>query len=145
MMRDLAQATITASALKPTDVIGLPYSPALLLDGHFDASITDSPDFASGCQWGFQSYADDMELCDEQGNCFLVDRYYEWREVEAFVVENVAIAYEYQQTPLPFCAAMVLGWLSALVLVQNNEALRGLSLLVMLVTHYQEQSWKEAA
>lgn len=145
MMRDLAQATITASALKPTDVIGLPYSPVLLLDGHFDASITDNLDFASGCQWGFQSYADDVELCDEQGNRFLVDRYYEWGEVEAFVVENVAIAYEYHQTPLSCCTAVVLGWLSALAFVQYHDALCGLSLLMELVTSYQKQQWEAVA
>ncbi len=35
---------------------GLSYSPALLLDAHLSASITDHPHFPYACQLGFESY-----------------------------------------------------------------------------------------
>lgn len=38
----------------------VPYSPALLLESSFDASVTDSDEFHLGCKWGFDAYFDTM-------------------------------------------------------------------------------------
>jgi hypothetical protein len=97
------------------------YSPALLLDGRFDASITDTFAFAEGCASGFEGYCDAVAVSGE--GC------QSWLEVCRFVVEVVTDAGSDFCGDVGYC----LGWLSALALENCPLALRGSGLLTMLV------------
>src|SRR5579885_711042 len=108
----------TVTQVKPTGFSGLPYSPVLLLDARFDASITDCSWFRDACSDGFEHYFEEVYEADESGDV-VVDRVYTWREVEREIVEHVTRRYDaaerfYGVPCLPFRAGFMLGWLSAL-------------------------------
>lgn len=132
-------------SLAPSYFVDLPYSPALLLDAGFDASITDPADFRSACDAGFDDYFEMMYCWSEtRTDLVFVDRFYTWLEVQGGIVGNVVRTYGpseqfFRVTPLSWRAGFVLGWLSALALVDRPLALRGLCLLVLLVPSCQKE------
>ncbi len=144
MALHLAQATVTAFPLLPSAFIDMPYSSGLLLDGRFDASLTDDPQFRSACKSGFEAYFEDMYEDGTSDDVF-VDHFYrydevvdflmEWRELsmgDAFFEERFGV-----HTPLAWHVGFMLGWLSALALTDRELALRGLGVLVADVTRVQ--------
>jgi len=121
-----------------TDVIDMPYSPALLLDGRFDVSLTDDPEFHDVCEWGFHSYFDDMwdvrPGATSRGfdDFILVERRYTVAYVMGEVLANMRGTND-AGSSLVRCVGVSLGWLSALALVQCSEALEGLAVLLLCV------------
>jgi hypothetical protein len=145
--------TIVSAA--PLDFVDLPYSPALLLDAGFDASITDCLDFRDACQDGFGSYFEEGWEDDGQGNEVFTNHFNTWHEVRGEIVGAVARRYDaverfHEQqlggvVPLSWRAGFALGWLSALALADRALALRGIGLLAWLVPSCQREEAKRAA
>jgi len=126
----------TCSSLPVAAVVcDLPYSPALLLESSFDASITDSDEFRRGCQWGFDAYFEDMYVTGEsETELVFVAKCYTWAEIVEFVTQN-ALG---ENAPGYFIsrdwrAGFGLGWLSALALTNRREAMMGLTMLTALI------------
>jgi hypothetical protein len=109
----------------------MPYCPVFLLDAKFDASITDHPEFPKACEWGFETYFEEMYQWDEsRENLVFVTRSYTWEEV----VEGVVRAALFEEMPgcvvsVASRAGGVLGWLSAHALVNRSEALLAVTVL----------------
>lgn len=128
MTQKQAQVTVETALMFPFDLISLPYSPALLLDGRLSASITYDPDFHNSCEWGFDCYLGEIE-CDERGLCTTTSD-----EARAFVRTEVLYVHPVVgQVPLVCRVGVVLGWLSALAFTQYQEAMEGLRLLTELM------------
>ncbi len=128
MTQQLIQAVVETASMVPFDLIGLPYSPALLLDGRLSASVTDDHGFRSACEWGFDCYLGEIE-CDERG-LWTTTR----DEARVFVQsEMLHIHPAVGQVPLVDRVGVVLGWLSALAFTQYHEAMEGLRLLTELM------------
>src|SRR6266704_6973752 len=106
------------SPLTVADCVDLPYSPALLLDSKFDASITDDSEFCEGCETGFDAYFESMYQWNEaRTDTVFVQQWFSLGEVLAFVAENVFAEDEHDRLlPLGWRAGFLLGWLSALAL-----------------------------
>jgi len=113
----------------------VPYSPALLIESSFDASITDSDEFRRACQWGYDAYFEDMYVTGEsETELVFVARCYTWVEMVEFVMQN-ALG---EHAPGYFIsrdwrAGFGLGWLSALALTNRREAMMGLTMLTALI------------
>ena len=113
----------------------VPYSPALLLESSFDASITDSDEFRKACQWGYDAYFEDMYITGESETALVfVAKCYTWAEIVEFVTQN-ALG---ENAPGYFIsrdwrAGFGLGWLSALALTNRQEAMMGLTMLTVLI------------
>ena len=130
---------MTDSAIASIDANGLPYSPALLLDGRFDASITDDPEFRDACESGFDCFLGDR--CDDGE--VSASHSYTWRGVEEEVVHNIVRRYDIHELaqellfgpfpPLSWRAGFMLGWLSALASMNASLAWQGVDLLAVLV------------
>jgi hypothetical protein len=122
--------------LTSEEVIGLPYTPALLLEGRFDASITDDPAFSDGCGTGFNGYYD--VLSDGlEGYCPV-------SEMRRFMVELVTTpgggpVWLDQRSGFRWQVGYGLGWLSALARSQYQEATKGLKLLMQLVERSEDK------
>ena len=123
-----------AVALTVAGYVELPYAPTLLLDSRFGAWVTDDAAFRSACRIGFEVYSEGRCERDSDGKLMGVEQPYTWAEIVGFVVEQVL----YEDRP-GYCASVgwragfVLGWLSALALVNRAEALRALVVLRALV------------
>jgi hypothetical protein len=113
----------------------LPYPPALLLESSFDASITDSDEFRRGCQWGYDAYFEDMYVERESETALVfVAKCYTWAEIVEFIIQNTLG----ENAPGYFIsrdwrAGFGLGWLSALALTNQQEAMMGLTMLTALI------------
>ena len=130
--------TLTAVAsVSIADCSDMPYSPALLLDGRLDASITDNSDFHDACEWGFNSYFDGMSVprpgATSRGfdDFMLVEKRYTAHYVIGEIVANMREIND--DNRLVSAVGVSLGWLSALAFVQRLEALQGLEALMLLV------------
>ncbi len=124
--------------LAPSLFVDLPYTPALLLDAHFGAEITDHRKFAVACQDGFEWYFSAMWQPTEDKEEVFVERVYTWAEVEKQVMGDMMRRYDLSEVvfgapSLPWRAGFVLGWLSGLALCDRGLALRGLELLKTVV------------
>jgi hypothetical protein len=133
-----------------SDDIGLPYSPALLFDAGFDASITDGSDFSLACQNGFYGFFEDMYEDDASGDGVFVGCSLTYLDVERVLVRNVVRHYNvlekfYGFSPLSWRAGWALGWLSALALFNRPLALQGIDLLSVLVPSCQKKEMGRAA
>ena len=126
----------TRSSLAVAAVVcEVPYSPALLLESSFDASITDSSEFRKACQWGFDAYFEYMYEFDSSGvELVFVSRLYTWVEIVELVVET-ALREDWAgyQISRDWRVGFGLGWLSALALVNRQEAMMGLTMLMALI------------
>ena len=133
----LLEHSRTLTAVAPasiTDCSDMPYSPVLLLDGRFDASLTDYVHFHRLCEAGFDGYFEATWV----GGDWVIERARVYEEAAAFVrFEMLHVSPDYGIESLPIRAAFVLGWLSAFALVNRYAALRGLHLLVSLVESEQ--------
>lgn len=111
---------------EPIDFHGLSYSPALLLDARLGAAITDDPEFRPACKWSFDELL--WEMRDgELASCME-------RGVREFVRgEMLGVDPIEGQAPLVMRVGVVLGSLSALALVQYEEAKEGLQELMRLL------------
>src|SRR5207248_9007164 len=68
----------------------VPYSPALLLESSFDASVTDSDEFHLGGRWGFDAYFDTMYHWGEsKAELVFGEKHYIWAEIVEFVFQTV--------------------------------------------------------
>jgi hypothetical protein len=132
--------------LSPSLFVDLPYSPVLLLDAHFGADLTDHKDFVTACGEGFEFYFENMyHYGSEDLPEVFEDYFYTWPEVEDVVIENVMLSSPGEQVyvrmfgpiSLAWRAGFVLGWLSALALVDRVLALCGLALLQQKVQTLQ--------
>ena len=119
----------------PSAYVDIPYSPALLLDARFDASIVDSERFRDGCVSGFDTYFDELYVRVAGQEYAFVDRVSTWDEVEKMVVEWFLEEDEEGDVSLRWNAGFMLGWLSALALTDRVLALRGLDMLQVLVSY----------
>ena len=132
-----------------SDDIGLLYSPALLFDAGLDASITDHPDFSDACRDGFRDFVWDMYEDGKEGNGVFVSRSYTYPEIEREIVLGVARRYDageqfFEQKcgyfpSLSLRTGFMLGWLSALALIDRPLALRGVRLLGLLAPSCQRE------
>src|SRR5579885_2153137 len=117
MARDQAEVREEVPMLTLAQWAELPYSPALLLDSRFDASITDDEEFRKACQCGFDGYFDVLSGSDASGVFTVVEHDYSWSEVVCFLVEDVMAADEaMSRISRAWRAGFGLGWLSALAL-----------------------------
>lgn len=124
-----------AAPLTLVDYAEMPYSPALLLDSKFDASLTDDPEFRIGCKWGFDAYFEFMYRLDKaSGKSVFVAEVYTWHEVVRFILNNVmderGVADDRYRG---WRAGFLLGWLSALALTDRVLAVNGLAVVERLV------------
>lgn len=139
-MLNQAQVMIKVSPLTVADFVDLLYSPALLLESRFDASITDDPEFRASCEWGFNAYFELMWEPNALGDDFVfVTKLYTSAEVVASVVRDVWPEKKamWLVPSLPWRAGYALGWLSALSLIQLREAGEGLAVLTVLVSQIE--------
>ncbi len=140
MLLEHSQTFMAVAPVSVADVIDMPYSSALLLDGRFDASLTDTSLFSRAGKSGFESYVESMWNEDEAGNEVFVGRLYKRSAVLNIVRQN-AVVDKVFASELAWRVGFVLGWLSALALVQPDDALVGLRFLRELVGYEQwEQS-----
>ncbi len=121
--------------LTAADFRDVPYSPALLLESRFDASITDDDEFAKGCAWGFDAYFEEMFQWNEtRTELVFVQKAYTWAEVVSWLIEGVLTGDEPASlTSRAWRAGFLLGWLSALALTRRPMALLGLEVLHALI------------
>ncbi len=132
------QVQHTTSSACPTDSIGLPYSPALLLDVRLDVSITDHPEFSPACQQGFEVarvvMREDVAIGTFPYSCSVFTD---------FVRDNLLCeGSSHLVLRLAYSVGYVLGGLSALACSQYQEAQEGLHELTRLLDCAQDsQSW----
>jgi hypothetical protein len=132
----IEQGTQTTASVTPLDFIDMPYSPALLLEGRFDASITDHVDFAVACREGF-------ECCLEEIDDFC-GLFASWDGMEREIVRTMTRCYDKTEQywgvcSLPDRAGFMLGVLSAYAYVDRLLVLCGLGLLTKLVPSCQKE------
>jgi hypothetical protein len=127
---EIRQPVLTVAAFAE-----VPYSPALLLESSFDASVTDSDEFHLGCKWGFDAYFDTMyELGASKAELVFVEKHYTWAEIVEFVIQTVLGEDPPGYVTLrAWRAGFGLGWLSALALTNRREARMGLTMLTTLL------------
>lgn len=118
-----------AAVVKPSEVVDLPYSPALLLDVHCPVVVVADEDFSTACQVGFDMYFEDMFHGKLLESLQFEDHFYTWEEVERMVRDLLSAA---SGERLTWRVGMSLGWLSALALTDRLLAGRGLELLCSL-------------
>ena len=113
----------------------VPYSPALLLESSFDASVTDSDEFHLGCKWGFDAYFDTMYHWGEsKAELVFVEKHYTWAEIVEFVIQTVLGEDPPGSVTLrDWRAGFGLGWLCALALTNQREARMGFTMLTTLL------------
>jgi len=123
------------SPLTVADCVDMPYSPALLLDSKFDASITDDPEFRAACETGFDAYFESMYQWNEaRTDTVFVGRRFSRGGVLAFVAENVFAEDEHDGLLLVgWRGGFLLGWLSALALTDRVTATQALAVVEVLL------------
>lgn len=111
------------------DLAGIAYSPALLLDGRFDVTITDDPVFDKACEAGFDAFFESMyQHVEGQDGLVFVEREYTLLAVKNEMLQAMLIDLN-SSNRLAWRAGFLLGWLSALALGQRDTALYGLGVL----------------
>ena len=124
-----------AGSLTPVDVDAVSYSSALLLPVQFDTCITADPEYRRAHEDGFVDFLEQLsELLDDESE----QPPFTWDDVKHEIIRNVfdtrkVFASDFSVTVLAWDAGFMLGWLSALALVDRPLALRGLKLLVIFV------------
>lgn len=127
----------------PADCSQIEYTPTLLLPLSLPASFLAESDYSSSCQWGFNTYFEEMLEPNEEGTDFVVvNHFYTRAEVASWVVECFFPTRLPGPVALVDCVGVIHGWLSALALVDRELALCGGDLLVALVNHrLVSQQW----
>jgi hypothetical protein len=128
----LTQVLQTRS-LPPTDFQDISYSPAFLLPVQFDTRLTLDPEYQKACHVGFD---DGIERLSEEDEREL----FTWDMVRNEVLTSLLDVQRVLPPGFPTCSlawasGFLLGWLSALALVDRLLALRGLELLTVLLIY----------
>jgi hypothetical protein len=120
------------SLLTMADLAEMPYSPALLLESRFDASVTDNPEFRAACEIGFDAYFDGLIELDEESHVTFVEKPHTWAELVAFVDETAGVTGSQGRHGVSFAwgSGFGLGWLSAHALVKREDAVMALGRLM---------------
>jgi hypothetical protein len=146
MKRNLTQQLLADFTPASEVLENMLYSPALLLDGRFDASFVDHADFGVACRVGFEAWIEETFGYDEHGQLVLDRASYTQREVGDVLVANVCRRYDggeafFGVPSLPWRAGFLLGWLSALALLDAALAVRCVGILsdVVLLQKYEEE------
>ena len=128
---DSLSLTVSAAAF-----VDLPYSPALLLDSSFSATITDDSEFHTACESAFDAYFEEMYELDGNKSVF-VEKFYSGSDMVIFVLENVLHWKEDDRlaglSSVAWDAGFALGWLSAHALVDRPASLLALEVLRALI------------
>ena len=75
--------------LSPAQFKELHYTPTVLLESKFDASITDHVDFPVACEWGYDAYFDEMYQWNADRTAMLfVEHIHTLAEVQAKLIEE---------------------------------------------------------
>jgi hypothetical protein len=128
--QQVQQMTFSASS---DDFKGLAYSPALLLDAHLSAFITDHPHFPYACQFGFESYYEAIQK--HRGKTL-----YSRSQVIDFVWDHLFDENGKGLIPyLSYSVGYILGGLSAIALNQYQDAQEGLKELTTLVARFENK------
>jgi hypothetical protein len=117
--------------LTPDDFQDISYSPTLLLPVQFDTSLTLDPEYQEACQVGFD---EGFGLLSEEDEREL----FNWDMVKNEVLTSLLDVQKvlppgFPTLSLAWASGFLLGWLSALALVDRSLALRGLELLTVLL------------
>jgi len=126
----------TTSVLSAAAFVEMKYSPAVLLEASLGADITDDAEFRKACEWGFDAYFEEMYHWNaSHTDLEFLETCYTWSEVVEFVIEVVLGEYQELAVMPSRCwrAGFVLGWLSALALVNRFDAVRAVTLLRALI------------
>lgn len=128
----LSQASGTCS-LSFDDFQDISYSPAFLLPAQFDTRLTLDPEYQKACQVGFD---DGIERLSEEDEREL----FTWDMVRNEVLTSLldvqrVLPPGFPTLSLAWASGFLLGWLSALALIDRPLALRGLELLTVLLIY----------
>jgi hypothetical protein len=132
------------SPLTPVDVDAVSYSSALLLPAQFDPCITADPEYQRALEAGFMDFLELFcELLDDEDEDESEQLPLTWDDVKHEIIENVfdtrkVFAPDFSMTVLAWDSGFMLGWLSALALIDRPLALRGLKLLLVFVNQVQK-------
>ena len=130
------------SLLPPADFQDVSYSSALLLPAEFDPCITADPEYQRAREAGFVDFFELLvELLDDEDESEQLPL--TWDDVKHEIIRNVfdtrkVFAPDFSMTVLAWDAGFMLGWLSALALIDRPLALRGLKLLLVFVNQVQK-------
>jgi hypothetical protein len=130
-MESTVEMVTKVSPLTVADFAEMPYSPALLLESRFDASVTDGPEFRAACESGFGAYFDGLIELDEELYVTFVEKPHTWADVVALVDETLGATdlQDWRRVSLAWGAGFGLGWLSAHALVKREDAVMALGRL----------------
>ncbi len=125
--------TSVTCSLTPVDFQHVSYSPALLLPVQFDTRLTLDPEYQKACQVGFD---DGIERLSEEDEREL----FTWDMVRNEVLISLLDVQKvfppgFPTLSLAWASGFLLGWLSALALIDRPLALRGLELLTVLIVY----------
>ncbi len=125
-----------AGSLTPVDFPDVSYSPAFLLPVQFDASIMTDPEYQRACEVGFDDYVERLYEADERA-------FFTWDEVKNEVVRTLLDVQKvlppgFPTLSLAWASGFLLGWLSALALINRPLALSGLELLTVLIAYREK-------
>lgn len=126
--------TVLLPPVSAAAFVEVPYSPTFLLDCSFPAFIRHDHEFALACGCGFDDYFEMMYEWSESDELVFVEKFYTWAEVVTFVIDEMFPCTWYgHETSLPFRAGFLLGWLSALALVNRSMAVMALDIVQALL------------
>ena len=120
-------------SLSSDDFQDISYSPKLLLPVQFDTRLTLDPEYQKACQVGFDDGFGRLSEEDER-------ELFNWDVVRNEVLRSLLDVQRVLPPGFPTCSlawasGFLLGWLSALALVDRPLALRGLELLTVLLIY----------
>jgi hypothetical protein len=120
-------------SLFPADFLPVSYSPAFLLPVEFDPSLTHDPEYQEACHVGFDDAFGRLSEEDER-------ELFTWEMVRNEVLRSLldvekVLPPGFPTLSLAWASGFLLGWLSALALIDRSLALSGLELLTVLVVY----------
>ncbi len=128
----LPQASGTR-CLSPDDFQDISYSPVFLLPVQFDTRLTLDPEYQEACHVGFDDGFGRLSEEDER-------ELFNWDVVRNEVLRSLLDVQKvlppgFPTLSLAWASGFLLGWLSALALIDRPLALRGLELLTVLLIY----------
>lgn len=113
--------------------LDISYTPDVLLHAPLRESITSHAHFEEACAAGFEGCFEGLVDVDGNGEEVFVKRGYSWDEVVMFLVDVVTEELPVLCLPLAWKVGFCLGWLSALALLQPEDARRAMVVLLVLL------------
>jgi hypothetical protein len=125
-------------SLFPADCQPVSYSPVFLLPVEFDTGLTHHPEYQEACHVGFDDAFGRLSEEDER-------ELFTWDLVRNEVLTSLLDVQKvlppgFPTLSLAWASGFLLGWLSALALVDRSLALRGLELLTVLLIFLEKAS-----